>query len=87
MTNTRGRTSKDTLTDLINEYEAYINLLCDELSGLVGLAAVHGWRSDKYELGLRRRRRIRYLRRKCIKANGLSPDAIVPCGVPAKEKK
>jgi hypothetical protein len=39
------------MKELIILYEEYIKLLGEELSELVGLARVHGWKSTRFEQG------------------------------------
>jgi len=44
--------------ELITAYESYIDLLVEEISDLVGLAIVHGWKSERFEAGEKARARI-----------------------------
>ena len=43
---------------LVDAYEKYIEILNEELNGLVGLAYVHGWRSTLVEAGREARENI-----------------------------
>ncbi len=49
---------------LTNEYEEYAKLLVDELNEVVGIAAVHGWKSSRAEEGYRMRQKIQELKNK-----------------------
>ena len=54
--------------ELIAALEKYNELLSDELSELVSLAAVHGWRSTRFEEGVRQRAEIEILKAKIASA-------------------
>jgi hypothetical protein len=55
--------------ELIAALEKYNELLGNECSELVGLAAVHGWRSTRFEEGVRQRAEIEILKTKIINEN------------------
>lgn len=48
----------ETTTDLINTYDKYIKLLIEEISELAVFAKTHGWRSTRYEQGIKMRKEI-----------------------------
>jgi hypothetical protein len=54
------------MNDLIKAYEDYIKMLGEEIDDLVGLAYVHGWRSERIEAGKQCRERIVELKEKLI---------------------
>lgn len=45
-------------SDLMVAYDEYINLLNDEINSLIGIASVHGWKSQNVEQGKECRDRI-----------------------------
>ncbi len=47
---------------LSTKQDEYLKLLADEISDLVGLASVHGWKSIRYERGEKFRKEIACLR-------------------------
>jgi len=50
---------KEILETLVKQLEEYCNLLGDECSDLVGMASVHGWKSNRYEKGVEIRSNIK----------------------------
>lgn len=48
--------------ELVETLEEYIELLCDEIDELAGIASVHGWESSRYEQGVELRERINKLK-------------------------
>lgn len=46
------------VTDLVQAYEDYVNLLVDELNEIVPLAASHGWVTKRKESGMAARDKI-----------------------------
>jgi hypothetical protein len=48
----------DKVRELVDEFEKYIELLCNDLNETVSLAAHHGWKSTKFEAGKEARERI-----------------------------
>jgi hypothetical protein len=48
---------------LIKVYDGYIELLNAELEEIIVLATLHGWKSHRYEDGLKMRNRIAELKR------------------------
>jgi len=46
-------------TELIEVYEEYIKLLCDEIKDLASFAITHGWTSGRFEEGMKARIRIK----------------------------
>lgn len=54
------------MNELIEAYEEYIKLLGDELSDVVSLAYIHGWRSTRYESGKTCREKIDILKAKLL---------------------
>lgn len=52
------RYRRNKLSDLIEAYDSYIDLLGKEINDLVGFAASHGWRSSRYEAGCECRENI-----------------------------
>jgi hypothetical protein len=49
--------------ELVKVLENYNQLLSDECSSLVGMAAVHGWKSDRFEAGVKCREEISNLKK------------------------
>lgn len=49
---------KDILLSLMEAYDDYVEILEQEIRGLVEMAWVHGWRSSRYEAGKKARARI-----------------------------
>ena len=45
--------------ELVEAYEAYIKLLCDEIKDLASFAITHGWTSKHFEEGMKARLRIK----------------------------
>ena len=52
----------DKLTELVQALEEYIVLLGKELDEVIPMAAVHGWKSSRYEEGKVARRKIQRLK-------------------------
>ncbi len=50
------------MNELIKAYDDYIKLLGDELNDMVGLATVHGFKSSRYEQGVKCRETIERLK-------------------------
>jgi len=50
------------LTELVQALEEYITLLGKELDEVIPMAAVHGWKSSRYEEGKVARRKIQRLK-------------------------
>ena len=55
--------------DLIKAYDDYIKMLGEEIDDLVGMAYVHGWRSERIEAGRECRQKIKDLKENLIKEN------------------
>jgi len=51
-----------TLESLVKAQNEYINLLVDEQRECIGLATVHGWKSERFEQGKKLRDKIAELR-------------------------
>lgn len=47
--------------DLIKKQKEYIQLLTDELTEIVAIAAIHGWKSQRFEKGKELRQEIDFL--------------------------
>lgn len=56
------REENERLRVLSIKQDEYLKLLADEISDLVGLASVHGWKSIRYERGEKFRKEIACLR-------------------------
>ncbi len=54
--------SNGSTIDLITAQEAYIKLLQDEIDSLVGIGALHGWKSTRVEEGNHLRAKIKRLK-------------------------
>ena len=52
----------DNFRQLIKTQEEYIKLISDELTDVVGIASVHGWKSNRYEQGKLLREKIERLK-------------------------
>ncbi|MDX9803793.1 MAG: hypothetical protein RBS96_07260, partial [Dehalococcoidales bacterium] len=50
--------------EITKPYDEYISLLVEELSELAGIAAVHGWKSSRYEAGIKAREAIHAIKSK-----------------------
>ena len=50
--------------EITKPYDEYISLLVEELSELAGIAAVHGWKSSRYEAGIKAREAIHDIKSK-----------------------
>ena len=48
---------------LVEALEQYIGVLVDELNEVAGMAAIHGWKSSRVEIGEQLRNRITELKR------------------------
>jgi len=53
------------LTPLLLAQQEYIDLLCEELDELAGLAYSHGWKSSRVEEGEKLRQKIEQLKTEC----------------------
>lgn len=53
---------QETLREVTNVYDEYIELLGDELDEISGLAIAHGWKSSRYEAGVECRKKIANLK-------------------------
>jgi len=58
---------KTTEEKLIRALEDYIKLMGEEISALVGLAHVHGWKSTRAEKGKKMREKIMKLKKEMAK--------------------
>jgi len=50
------------LEQLIEAYDNYIKVLCEELDETVSIASVHGWKSKRAELGILCREEIKLVK-------------------------
>ncbi len=57
-----ARVRRETLIEATTIYGEYIKLLVDELNDLVGIASLHGWKSSRYEDGIRLREKLATLK-------------------------
>ena len=59
---------------LVNAYDAYTKLLTDELSELIPIATIHGWKSTRYEEGLRLRTEISDIKKNILGKSDIPVD-------------
>ena len=63
-TKTANRARLDALVGLVAKLDEYIAVLGDELNDTATIAVFHGWKSKRYDEGVKMRKEIDALRRK-----------------------
>jgi hypothetical protein len=56
------KSQRERIKELISAYDEYIKLLGDELDAVTGLALAHGWKSTRYDAGVKCREKIQSLK-------------------------
>lgn len=66
-TNCQNEAVKEAAKEIMKIYDEYVALLGDELSEVVSMMAVHGWKSTRFEQGVIDRGKIEQLKERLLK--------------------